>query len=434
MQERVEEKLNVIPQESRTGPLRKVADPRPEPVAPPESLPQDSEKSAIGPRGIVEPLRVLHVFTHLGMGGTELGILRVVAGLSGKQFQHRLCTLRGFDPDFVGRNNLSDKVFVAGRADGKSQFPLFRLMAIMKCYEPHIVHSRNWGAIEAVPAARLAGVPVVIHSEHGYEVDMLRGLPVRRRLLRRALYPLADAVFTVTEELRQYHGRQAWVSADRIRVIYNGVDTERFSPCPETRVRMRKKLGLTADTFVIGTVGRMVPIKDQKTLLRAAELLIRRGTDVYVLLLGAGPERPLLENYVHASAELNGHVTLLGVSDSVPELLQSLDVFVLPSLCEGFSNTLLEAMACGLPTVATRVGGNPEIVGENHSAWLFSPGDVSGLAERLERFARSGKLGIELGAAARQRALAHFGRDHMMKQYRDLYFTLAQRRGLLARS
>jgi sugar transferase (PEP-CTERM/EpsH1 system associated) len=434
MRERVEKNLNVTPQESRTGAWRQVARPRPKQVAVPECWSPDAESHALGISGIVEPLRVLHVFTHLGTGGTELGILRVVAGLGGPQFQHRLCTLRGFDPDFVRRNNLSDQVLVAGRADGKSQFLLFRLMAIMKSYKPHIVHSRNWGAIEAVPAARLAGVPVVIHSEHGYEVDMLRGLPVRRRLLRRALYPLADAVFTVTEELRQYHRRQAWVSADRIRVIYNGVDTERFSPCPDARVRLRKKLGLTAGTFVIGTVGRMVPIKDQKTLLRAAELLIRLGLDVHVLLLGTGPERRALEDYVQASAELRGHVTLLGVSDSVPELLQSLDVFVLPSLCEGFSNTLLEAMACGLPTVATRVGGNPEVVGERQSAWLFSPGDFSGLAERLERMARCGKLGIELGAEARERALAHFGRDHMLKQYRELYFELTERRGLAPRS
>src|SRR5437879_11230679 len=123
-------------------------------------------------------LRVLHVISYMGRGGAEMGILKLIAGL-GDGFEHRICTTRGFDADFVRSSFSEEKMYVAGSPDLKLQFPLFRLAHIMRQYRPHIVHTRNWGAIEAVAAAKLAAVPVVIHSEHGYEIDMFAGLPMR---------------------------------------------------------------------------------------------------------------------------------------------------------------------------------------------------------------------------------------------------------------
>jgi len=375
------------------------------------------------------PLRVLHVINRLDMGGTEYGILKVIHGLGEDLFDHRICATRGFDPVLARRQHLEGKVFVAGRQDQRFQFPLFRLARIMKAYSPHIVHSRNWGAIEAIPAARLAGVPVVIHSEHGYELDMLSGLPGRRRLLRRALYGLADAVFTVTGELRSYHAQQAWVSCERIRVIHNGVDTRRFAPQPELRADLRKRFGLPVSGFVVGTVGRMVPIKNHATLLKAAEAMAVRGADVHVVLAGTGPELERHQRYVEASV-LAGRVRFLGACDDIPAVMNALDVFVLPSLWEGMSNTLLEAMASGLPAVATRVGGNPVLIEEDRTGWLYPPGDAPELTTRLECLARHAELRYQLGAAARERAISHFSLERMIRDYRNLYLELASQRGI----
>src|SRR5208283_5986694 len=145
----------------------------------------------------VEPrLRVLHVIDRLGVGGTEFGIVKVIQGLSAGRFEHRICTLRGFDEDFVRTQGFKEQVYVAGGSNPGFQFLIGRLARIMREFRPHVVHSRNWGAIEAIPAARLARVPIAIHSEHGYEVDMLAGLPKRRRIIRRIAYAAADAVFT----------------------------------------------------------------------------------------------------------------------------------------------------------------------------------------------------------------------------------------------
>jgi len=374
-------------------------------------------------------LRVLHVVSYMGRGGAEMGILKLIAGL-GEGFEHRICTTRGFDADFVRSSFSEGKVYVAGSSDLKLQFPLFRLARIMRQYRPHIVHTRNWGAIEAVAAAKLAGVPVVIHSEHGYEVDMFAGLPMRRRLFRRAAYAIADAIFAVTRELRDFHARQAWIRPERMGVTYNGVDTQRFAPCRESRIAMRKELGLAEESFVVGAVGRLVPIKDHQTLLKAVALLSGSGIDVRVLLVGSGPEREKLQS--QATYALEGRVCFVGDSSRVPEMLNAMDVFVLPSLGEGMSNTLLEAMACGLPVLATNVGGNAEIIENNLNGCLFTPGDAEWLADRLKLLARDPALIHQLGTAARNRAIESFSLSRMLENYRSFYLDLAARRRVAA--
>jgi len=376
-------------------------------------------------------LRILHVISYMGRGGAEMGILKLIAGL-GEGFEQRICTTRGFDADFVRASFSEEKMDVAGRSELGLQFPLFRLVRIMRQYRPHIVHARNWGALEAVVAAKLAAVPVVIHSEHGYEVDMFAGLPLRRRLFRWTAYAMADAIFAVTRELRDFHAREAWIHPERIGVMYNGVDTQRFAPCREARLAMRKELGLPAESFVVGTVGRLVPIKDHGTLLKAAALLFSSGIDVRVLLAGSGPERERLQR--QAADALDGQICFAGDSSRVPEMLNAMDVFVLPSLNEGMSNTLLEAMACGLPVVATNVGGNPEIVENNVSGCLFTPGDSQLLAHKLKHLAQNPALIHQLGTAARNRAIESFSLSRMLEAYRNFYLELARRQVAAART
>jgi sugar transferase (PEP-CTERM/EpsH1 system associated) len=375
------------------------------------------------------PLRVLHVISYMGRGGAEMGILKLIAGL-GEGFEHRICTTRGFDADFVRSSISEEKMYVAGSSDLKLQFPLFRLARILRQFRPHIVHTRNWGAIEAVLAAKLTGVPVVIHSEHGYEVDMFAGLLMRRRIFRRAAYAMTDAVFAVTRELRDFHARQAWVRPEHMGVIYNGVDTQRFAPCREARIAMRKELSLPEKSFVVGAVGRLVPIKDHRTLLKAAALLSGSGIDVRVLVVGSGPERERLQS--QATGALEARVYFAGDSNRVPELLNAMDVFVLPSLGEGMSNTLLEAMASGLPVLATSVGGNLEIIEDNVNGSLFTPGDAQWLADRLNLMARDPALIHQLGTAARNRAIESFSLSRMLESYRNFYLDLAARRRVAA--
>jgi sugar transferase (PEP-CTERM/EpsH1 system associated) len=379
---------------------------------------------AVAPKD--HPVRVLQVVTQVAMGGTEMALLSVMAGLNDGRFQQGICAVRRWDSNMPVPVSVGASVFVASGRKGR-ELSLLRLMRAIKQFKPDIVHSRNWGSIEAIPAARLAGVRAVVHSEHGYELDILQGLPLRRRLLRRAVYGMADAVFTVSRDLRDYHARQAWFPADRIRVINNGVDITRFKPRLEVRRLTRERLKLPQESLLVGSIGRLVPIKDHHTLLRAAEIMLRRGMAVDILLGGSGPELERLKDYATRSCELQGRVHIVMAGFEIVDLLNAMDIFVLPSVCEGMSNTLLEAMACGLPVLATSTGGTPEVLQEGRTGWLFRPGDARALALGLENLAANLELRRQFGEAGRLRVVEQFSINRMVEQYRNLYFELASR-------
>jgi glycosyltransferase involved in cell wall biosynthesis len=261
-------------------------------------------------------------------------------------------------------------------------------------------------------------------------VEMLGGLPVRQRVLRRAAYAMADSLFTVTQELRAYHARQAWLPAGRFGVLPNGVDTSRFAPRPDERAELRRRLGVGSASLVLGAAGRMVSIKDHATLLRASEVLVDRGIPVQVLLAGSGPELNMHQEFVARSQRLSGRVIFLGSVAEMEDVLNAMDVFVLPSLSEGMSNTLLEAMASGLPVVAAHVGGNPELVEPGQSGLLFAPGVVADLVDQLDKLSRDVELRRALGNAARRRVIRDFSLARMVGRYRDVYIDLARKRGI----
>jgi len=379
-------------------------------------------------------LRILHVINSLGVGGTERGILKLMAGLDPARFEQGICAIRGADPEVISSFQLEGKVLQVGIENSSSQFLVFRLTHLLRSYRPHIVHSRNWGAIEAIPAGRLARVPVVIHSEHGYELEMLAGLPLRQRLVRGAVYRMCDTVFTVSNNLREYHGRQGWVSEKRIQVVPNGVDTNLFAPSFEVRKQVRERLGYSPGSIVIGTVGRVVAIKNQIIILKAAEQLLARGLDVRVLLVGTGHELDNLRKYAEGTDQLCRRVTFAGRSLDVAEMFQAMDIFVLPSIYEGMSNTILEAMASGLPCLATDVGGNPELITNGGWGYLFDPRDVTGLIEALTALIQLPELRKQFGLAARKRALTQFSLERMMERYTRLYTANLERRGVSTRS
>ncbi|MGE5324952.1 MAG: glycosyltransferase [Actinomycetota bacterium] len=393
----------------------------------PETAPRFSRPAKPGTNSRV--LRVLHVTNSMRLGGTEQVVLRVAGTLS-EGFEHYVCCIRDFDADLVGRWLRPEQFSALDLPQSRFAFFVPRLMRAIRACKPDIVHSRNWGAIEAAIAARLARVPVVIHSEHGYEVEYLSETPRRQRWMRRLVCSTADAFCTVSRELRDYHAEQAGVLPERIRVIYNGVDTARFTPNQSVRAHVRATLGIAPDDFVIGAVGRMVPIKDYPTLVRAAGMLEAKVPNLKLLLVGDGPEFNRINDLTRSIPELHGHVIPAGRSSDVPGLLAAMDVFVQTSLREGMSNTLLEAMATGLPAVVTRVGGNPEVVDEGVTGWLFAPGDVGDLSGLLLRLANEPGSRAFAGQAARRRILQMFSHETMLESYRTLYLELMEKRDL----
>jgi len=185
-------------------------------------------------------LKVMHVVNSMSLGGTEKAVLKLATRLTAG-FEHRIYCIRGFDAELTQSCLRPDQVVALNLRSSRLSFFLLPLLRAIRSYRPDIVHSRNWGAIEAVLAARLAAVPVVIHSEHGYEIESLSHTPVRQQWMRRLVCSVADAVFTVSWELRGFHASQAGIRPDRIRVLMNGVDAQTFAAARQDRARMRSR-------------------------------------------------------------------------------------------------------------------------------------------------------------------------------------------------
>jgi glycosyltransferase involved in cell wall biosynthesis len=207
-------------------------------------------------------------------------------------------------------------------------------------------------------------------------------------------------------------------------VIPNGVDTERFRRNEDIRSATRQKLGIGADTLVIGIVGRLDPIKDHRNLFVAAEMLAAE-VSIQLVIVGDGPERKALEADIKTREALSRRTQFIGNTPDVVAQLNGFDMFVLPSLAEGMSNALLEAMSVGLACVATRVGGNSEVIEDGISGLLFEARNAKALAAQLRAFAVNVKRRRECGEHARKRVEASFSLNKMLDKYSQMYEGLA---------
>ena len=359
--------------------------------------------------------RIVQVIPSLRVGGLENIAVRLAKHLDPLADQ-AVITPGGMGP-IAERLPAGVAVFPLGEAHRPDRWNALRMARLFRKLRPDIVHTRNWTCIDAIIGARLAGVPVVIHGEHGREAADPEGRNPRRRQVRRILSPFVTEFVTVSRDLARWLVEQVRVPARKVRTIYNGVDTERFAA--GDRAAARHALGIPEDWAVAGTVGRLDPVKDQAGLIRAFAQTPNTGKSALVIA-GDGPSRRQLEAVIK-ELTLGDRVRLLGERNDVPLILRALDVFVLPSLGEGISNAILEAMATGLAVIATRVGGNVELVQEGVTGRLIEPRRPDALAEALTAYHGEPARARAHGAAGRERAVSEFGLERMLAAYEALY-------------
>lgn len=359
---------------------------------------------------------VVHVIDSLAVGGTENGLVNLVGALA-EEYRHTVIAMTAAGP-LAERLPREVEVVTLGKRAGLDVGAVLRLVRLLRRLQPDIVHSRNWGAFDAVAAAALARVPAVLHGEHGREASDPEGLSPRRNRLRRWAAPFTSSFVTVSRDLARWLTGTVGVPAAKVVTIHNGVDTRRFGE--EDREAARRTLGLGADTLVVATVGRLDPVKNHGALLDAYAGLARMDGRHALVIVGDGPCRAALEARA-ARADLVGRVRLVGERNDVARLLAGFDIFALPSIAEGISNTVLEAMASGLPVVATRTGGNPELVEDGVTGRLVPVGDRAALIGALSGYLVDAHLRQLHGKAGRQRAMDEFSLERMVARYRALY-------------
>jgi sugar transferase (PEP-CTERM/EpsH1 system associated) len=300
------------------------------------------------------------------------------------------------------------EVIELGKRPGNSPRFLLRLVRVLRGLRPCVVHTRNWPGLDGLIAARLAGIRHVVHGEHGLGSDDPTGLDPKRLLVRRALRCWPREYTCVSRSLERWLCDVVRVPRPVTRIL-NGVDTAVYRP--GSGVLARQGLGISEGAFVVGIVARLDAIKDHPTLFTAYTRVRATVPHARLLVAGDGPERGRLE----ASAPEG--VRFLGDLGNVANLLRAFDVFVLPSANEGISNSILEAMASGVAVVASRVGGNSELVEDGVTGTLFPAGDAEALASAVLAYAASKYMRVDHGSRGRRRAEEQFGMDAMVRGY-----------------
>ena len=375
---------------------------------------------------------ILHVLHHLVTGGMENGLVNLINHLPESRWRHRVLCIEDYS-EFRGRISRSDVEVIALRRSQIGTWAMRRrIFEECRACRPAIVHTRNLSGLDALPPAWLAGGSARVHSEHGWDVDNLDGRQPRPALLRRLHSVFVDKYVTVSKDLEDHLTQKVGIAASRIVQIYNGVDVERFRPRQGLRSSVLPPAFAGPNILLVGTVGRLQRVKDQRTLLRAVARLEQRCPEtaarLRVAIVGGGPMNDALRQEA-SDLGVAAKTWFAGPIHNVPEVLSCFDVFVLPSLMEGTSNTLLEAMACGMPVLATGVGGNLEIVRPGVVGEFFRPGDVEGLSTLLQRLAEDPSLVRSQGQRARATAVDEFSLSAMIHRYGKLYDSVASAKG-----
>lgn len=372
------------------------------------------------------PLHVCHVLLRLGYGGMENGLVTIVNRLRAGSFRHSIVCLEDAR-NFRARVAEDVPVHCLGESPGGPLGRQRALWRVVRELRPDIVHTRNLATIDLYPVLLAAGVRHLVHSEHGVDLLEIDGSPLKYRLIRRLGSLVTPAYIALSRDLKDWLVRQNGVPARKVSVIVNGVDTAKFRPAsdPAARQARRAALGIgTLDVVAIGSLGRLEAVKDHENLAAAYVAMVARRPDLRsrtLLVLGGDGSRRAAVEAIMESAGLRDRLVLPGYIADSPAFYQALDLFVLPSRTEGTSNTILEAMACGLAVVATDVGESARLVADGETGAIVPPRDPESLAASLIPYLDSAGLRQRHGAAGRERAVAEFSLDGMLRAYGEVY-------------
>ena len=373
---------------------------------------------------------VLHVLYRFDTGGLENGVVNLINHMPADAYRHAVLAMTEVTA-FSQRIERSDVEFISLRkppGQGVWQYP--KLFKLFRQLRPQIVHSRNLAALEVQAAAWAAGVPVRLHGEHGRDVDDLAGDNRTYQRMRRLYKPFVHHYVALSRDLADYLVHKVHVSPDKITQAYNGVDTERFCPGPAGPVPIDGCPFNPAQHWLVGTVGRMQTVKDQTLLaqafVQALALAPNLKANLRLVMVGEGPLRAQAQAVLD-QAGVGNLAWLPGERGDVPAVMRGLHAFALPSLGEGISNTILEAMASALPVVATAVGGNADLVLQGQTGFIVPAADPQALAQQLVALAANPERAHSMGQVGRQRAVNCFSMQAMVSTYQGVYDQQLQR-------
>lgn len=376
-----------------------------------------------------DKINLLHIYQNSNIGGIQQQILNLLKTYNRELFNPIFCSLRpegemgkevkNLGVDFISLNRPRYYRFSPGI--------LIDLISLMKKRHIHVVRTHKYYAnFYGRIAARLAGVPVIIASEHNIYKDKQKR--IGRRMINRFLSGITDKFIAVSEAVKRDIMLYDKIDSSKILVMHNGVDTQRFSPDGKFS-NIREKFLIKEGSIVLGFVGRLVISKGLEYLIDAISL-IKDDYNIKLFIVGDGS----LLNELKQKAKKNhifNRIIFAGERRDIPDILSSIDIFVMPSIKEGLPNSLLEAMSMGKPVIATEIGGIPEIVKNRFNGILVPSRDPRALATAIKELIDDSQLAAKLGEAARNFMLNNFSIEATTQKWQSLYLSTLKEKGLM---
>lgn len=376
----------------------------------------------------MEKVTIAFVEPNLEIGGSERTLFNLIRGLDQDKFRPVLCCLYGLGP--LGEQLQAEgyRVYhdlIRTKYDPRS---ILKVAAILMRERPRILYVTN--ALLNVVVGRLAAfvarVPLCVIVFHSYDIPH-SGKQTKLWLTEKILLPHFDRVIALAETHKTYLISSKLIPAQKVAVVYNGIDLRQFAHPVDVRA-VRRSLQIPDRAKAVGIVANLWPWKGHDVFLRAAAALLREIPDTYFVIAGDGPERDSLEKMAQTLGVAD-HVRFLGTVGDVPTLLKSVDLSVLSSVTEAFPLALLESMAAARPVVATNVGSVPEIVVNGLTGFLVPPGAPDQLAEAMLRVLRGPGLARKFGEEGRKRVEEKFTVERMICQTESLLLELVNSMG-----
>lgn len=365
-----------------------------------------------------EPRHILHIVYRFDVGGLERIVCNTINALDATGYRHTIVALTEVG-DFIQEVGPEVEHYALGKVAGGNGPYFRRFYQLLRKLKPDVVHSYNLATIEFQWIARLAGVPVRIHAEHGRDTYDPEGKVKKYQWIRRLCAPAISKVVPVSADLYRWLVETVKLSEKKVQLIHNGVDTDCFKPA--------EQLEHSTEVFIFGHVARLQGIKNQTLLLESFSAACQQDADfaakARLQIVGDGPDRAMLEGKIAVDPNLQGRVNLLGARSDVIDLYTGFDVFVMSSIAEGIPMTLLESMSMAVPHLVTRVGGIVEVIEEGKTGLAVAEGDQAQMSgAMLALFHLPQQERRQLAEQARKRIIEHFSQQVMMAAYQELYW------------
>jgi len=369
-------------------------------------------------------MKILHLIDTFGIGGMENVLINLINKMNESKYNHFICCYNA-DDNFIQRLSRTDTdITILKKRKGNDLTIPFKIAKICNRKQIDIIHARGWTMYaEGLLASKISpSVKGFIYGFHGKTFEDVLNKKRRRMFMEWFLARFTARIVTLSEGMRDDYASSVYIRKKRITVINNGIDIQKFSKKIDKN-KIRKKFGISPEEIVLGCVARLDPVKDLITLLKGYKMAQKCKADISLLIVGDGPCMDQIKK-ISCKFKLKNKIIFTGMRNNIPELLQLMDVYVQTSLYEGMSNTILEAMAAGLPVIATSVGGNNEIVIHKKTGLLIPPKEPGALSKAINCLYVDPEKRKEYGKQGHLKVKHSFSIKKMVTNYQYLYDNL----------